>query len=267
MGHGLSGETDLAFTQAAHAEQLANGRGLNNLLAVVRLARSFAWISKGRYAEACEELLPLYDHADASFHQRESFSGVMVLAEAAVHAQRVDEARAVIEELEKTAEVTPAPILHTGLLYARPVLADDDDAEALFLDGLRHDMTRWPWVRARLELAYGSWLRRQRRVGESRAPLRSAQTVFDVMGATFWAEQARTELRAAGERTLVRSSAVGLSAQEWQIARMAADGLSNREIAECLYLSPRTVGSHLYRIFPKLDITSRAQLAARLHLV
>jgi len=60
------------------------------------------------------------------------------------------------------------------------------------------------------------------------------------------------------------AAAAALSAQELQIARLAAEGLSNREIGERLYLSPRTVGSHLYRIFPKLDITSRAQLARRL---
>jgi DNA-binding NarL/FixJ family response regulator len=96
--------------------------------------------------------------------------------------------------------------------------------------------------------------------------LRSALTTFDLIGAGSWAEQARSELRAAGERVAAPESAAQsvLSAQELQIARLAAEGLSNREIGERLYLSPRTIGSHLYRIFPKLDITSRAQLAARL---
>ena len=127
-------------------------------------------------------------------------------------------------------------------------------------------MTRWPWPRARLELAYGSWLRRQRRVAESRPPLRSALTTFELIDACSWAEQARAELRAAGERVAAQESAAQsvLSAQDLQIARLAAEGLSNREIGERLYLSPRTIGSHLYRMFPKLDITSRAQLAARL---
>ena len=81
-----------------------------------------------------------------------------------------------------------------------------------------------------------------------------------------WAEQARVELRAAGERVAVRTSTTQdlLTAQELQIARLAAEGLSNREIGERLFLSPRTISTHLYRIFPKLDITSRGQLAARL---
>jgi DNA-binding NarL/FixJ family response regulator len=107
-------------------------------------------------------------------------------------------------------------------------------------------------------------MRRRRRALESREPLRNAQTVFDLMGAGAWAEQAHIELRAAGERapTRVRPVQNVLSTQELHIARLAADGLSNREIAQRLFLSPRTVGSHLYRIFPKLNITSRAQLAS-----
>jgi len=97
----------------------------------------------------------------------------------------------------------------------------------------------------------------------------AALTTFDLIGARTWGDQARTELRAAGERTASREQSAGivLSPQELQIARLAADGLSNREIGERLYLSPRTVASHLYRIFPKLDITARAQLAARLNAV
>jgi len=99
----------------------------------------------------------------------------------------------------------------------------------------------------------------------------TASATFEVIGAGSWARQARAELRTAGERTAAEAAPPGaspppdvLSAQELQIARLAAVGLSNREIGERLYLSPRTVGSHLYRIFPKLGITSRAQLSARL---
>jgi len=97
---------------------------------------------------------------------------------------------------------------------------------------------------------------------ESRAPLRDARDAFDAMGCAAWGDQARRELRASGESSRRRDLAPGdqLTAQELQIAQLAAGGLSNREIAERLYLSHRTVGSHLYRIFPKLGITSRIQL-------
>ena len=97
---------------------------------------------------------------------------------------------------------------------------------------------------------------------QSRSPLREAAETFDALGLLRYAERARRELRASGER--VRSRVSGgwaqLSPQELQIAQLAAEGLSNREIGEQLYLSHRTVESHLYRLFPKLGVTSRAQL-------
>jgi DNA-binding NarL/FixJ family response regulator len=96
----------------------------------------------------------------------------------------------------------------------------------------------------------------------SRAPLREAIELFDVLGATQWSDRARQELRASGETLGPRrpDARHQLTAQELQIAGLAARGLSNREIGERLFLSHRTIGSHLYRIFPKLGITSRTQL-------
>src|SRR5207244_13415967 len=126
------------------------------------------------------------------------------------------------------------------------VPAPDTQAEAPYHAQLAADLIRWPWLRARLELAYGGWLRSQRRATQARAPLRSAQITFDLIGAAGWAEQARAELRAAGERAAAPQgpapATAALSAQELQIARLAAAGLSNREIGERLYLSPRQVG-------------------------
>ena len=115
---------------------------------------------------------------------------------------------------------------------------------------------------ARLQVAYGVWLRRQRRAAESREPLRAARDSFDALGAVIWSERARQELRAAGETSRRREPGLleQLSTQELQVAQMAADGLSNREIGQKLYLSHRTISSHLYRAYPKLGITSRAQL-------
>ena len=86
--------------------------------------------------------------------------------------------------------------------------------------------------------------------------------LFDALGAAVWSKRARQELRATGERIVGRTpdARERLTAQELQIAQFAAEGLSNRDIGERLFLSHRTVGGHLYRIFPKLDITGRAQL-------
>jgi DNA-binding CsgD family transcriptional regulator len=266
---GLRGDNERAQALASEAERLAGGKRLNSLLAVVQLARGYGWLSTGNPSEALDALVRLFDPADPCFHLTERFHAIMYLAEAAVLSGRAGEVREIMAGLERLALVTSAPTLHTHLLYARAVLAEDSDAEQLYKAALGGDLVRWPSVRARLELAHGSWLRRRRRVAESRAPLRNAQTTLEVIGAGPWAEQARTELRAAGGRT-TRGRRVALdvlSPQEREIARLAAEGLSNRDIGQRLYLSHRTIGSHLYRIFPKLDITSRAQLAGRLQAV
>jgi DNA-binding CsgD family transcriptional regulator len=138
------------------------------------------------------------------------------------------------------------------------------DAQALFDDAFRADLAAWPLHRARLQLAYGMWLRRRQQAADSRAPLRAARDTFDALGAAPWAQRARDELRASGERSHQPAPrALDLLApQELQIARLAAEGLSNREIGQQLYLSHRTISNHLYRIFPKLRITSRVELAA-----
>jgi DNA-binding NarL/FixJ family response regulator len=162
-----------------------------------------------------------------------------------------------------------------------PVLVAVEDAcwldlpswEALTFAGRRVESDRVAMVltardgedmdqRARRQLAYGAWLRRQRRAADSRPVLRAAAGAFDALGLPPWAERARSELRASGE-SLRRPADAGttLTPQESQIARLAAEGLSNRDIAERLFLSPRTVTTHLYRIYPKLGITSRGELA------
>jgi DNA-binding CsgD family transcriptional regulator len=110
------------------------------------------------------------------------------------------------------------------------------------------------------------WLRRQRRIAESRAPLRAARNMFAALAAQPWADRAGRELAASGDHAGPRwpKAVDQLTAQEMQIAVLAAQGLTNREIAQELYLSPRTVSTHLYRLFPKLTITSRSQLAGAL---
>jgi DNA-binding CsgD family transcriptional regulator len=263
----LHGDNDQAQAVATEAEHAANGRRLNDLLSCVQLARGIGLTTAGEYSAAYDALLRLFDPGDAAFHETERFHGVMFLAEAALHSGRLAEGRDLIEGLERDAIVTTSATLHRHLSYARAVLARGGEAEGLFRQALRQDLMRWPWLRSRIELAFGGWLRRQRRAAESRRYLRSAQTTLDLIGAPSWAEQARAELRAAGERTVSAAPAALsiLSPQELQIARLAAQGLSNREIGQRLYLSPRTIGSHLYRVFPKLGITSRVELVARLH--
>ena len=106
------------------------------------------------------------------------------------------------------------------------------------------------------------WLRRHRRIADSRTPLRNARDIFDALACASWSNRVRRELRASGESSPRRDPDARdqLTAQELQIAQLAADGLTNREIGQRLYLSHRTIATHLYRIFPKLDITARSEL-------
>jgi len=156
--------------------------------------------------------------------------------------------------------------LCAGLACARPLLSDDDHAEPHFVAALGEGSRSYPFLRARTLFSFGRWLRRQRRNADSREPLRDAISLFDALGATRWSERARQELRATGEKIGPRTPDARdrLTAQELQIAQLAAACLSNREIGERLFLSHRTIGSHLYRIFPKLGIAARSHLPAAL---
>ena len=172
-----------------------------------------------------------------------------------------------MKQVEAASGDIPGTCIAVGLRHARAVLAQTPgEAADRFDEALGADLTHWPLQRARLLLAYGQWLRRQRRIADSRAPLRDARDAFDAMGCAAWGDQARRELRASGESSSRRDLAARdqLTAQELQIAQLAAQGLSNRDIAQRLYLSHRTIGTHLYRIFPKLGITSRGELRSAL---
>src|SRR4029079_7397820 len=206
----------------------------------------------------------IFAENDASYHLHLRTFVVADLCEAAVRCGEDAAARAIVGELEPLALETRSPILRAGLLTARPLLARDEEVEMLFREALDDGLPAGPMHRARVHLEYGAWLRRQRRVFESRGPLRAAHETFAGLGAEPWAERAAQELRAAGDAPqAVQSSAwEHLTAQEYQIATLAAQGLTNRQIGERLLLSHRTVGAHLYHIFPKLGISSRGQLPA-----
>jgi DNA-binding CsgD family transcriptional regulator/tetratricopeptide (TPR) repeat protein len=260
---GLRGDAGVAELLIAQAEKTAISQRLNDLMCMIAFTRGVTWLGAGRSAGALEHLTRAFDRTDPAFHEAARFMSITYLADAASQSGQRHVAAPILDELEELARRTPSPTLHSGLAYARPVLAENDQAERLYEIALKGDLRHHPFDHARLQLAYGAWLRRQRRVSESRPPLRAARQVFDSLACVPWGERARQELRASGEQSQQRIPAARdrLSTQELQIAQMAATGMTNPEIAQQLYLSPRTVSSHLYRLFPKLGITSRAQLA------
>jgi DNA-binding CsgD family transcriptional regulator len=238
----------------------------SSLLAGVQQARGMAELGADRPEQAFGELRRIFEPDDPAFQRVQQLWAVGYLADAAVRTGRREEARELLEASVRLAGPEPASGYVIALEYAGAVLMEDSSAGAAFDDALAGAAGSYPWHRARLQLARGSWLRRQRRAVESREPLRAARGTFAALGAATWAARADQELRAAGEVGWrpVASPREELSAQESQIAELAAQGLSNREIGQRLFVSHRTVGSHLYRIFPKLGITSRSQLAVAL---
>jgi DNA-binding CsgD family transcriptional regulator len=262
---GRRGDAATAAGLAAQAERVLLFAGVSPLLAQVQLARGATALGAGRYDEAYQELARIFDPDDPTHHPHLRAWALVDLAEAAGHAGYQDAARAWCAGLAPEAAASGSPLLRASLAVAAPMLAGDD-AGPLFDEAFGADLATWPLHRARLDLAYGMWLRRRYQVTESRVPLRAARAAFDALGAIPWAQRARQELDAAGEPSgQAAPSALDLLApQELQIARLAAQGQTNKQIGQQLYLSHRTVSTHLYRIFPKLGITSRAQLAAAL---
>ena len=259
------GDTDGAEALMAEGERAILEAPAAGVLAEMRHARGIIDLAAGRHDEAYEQLRHLFEPDHESYHALVSGWAASDFVDAAVASDHADEAAALLRRLEADAVRMKMPWWQIGVAYGRAVVAaaiGDAFADSAFASALAMDLERWPLARARLSLAYGTWLRRQRRVAESRVELRSARDLLDAIGVRYLADRAQQELGASGDAPRHRGIDVldQLTPQELQIARLAAEGLSNREIGTRLYLSHRTVGSHLYRVFPKLGVTSRAQL-------
>jgi DNA-binding CsgD family transcriptional regulator len=262
----MRGDDQKADRLAAEAELVAGPAGANITMAFAQFGRVLAALATGRHADAYASADRVFDPADPAHHPVISSWLIADLADAARHIDAHAAARARVAQVEAMAGERPGTWITLGLRHARALVADPAEAGERFEEALATDLTRWPFQRARIQLAYGQWLRRDRRVADSRAVLRTARDTFDALGCTPWGEQARRELRASGERSRRRlpEARDQLTAQELQIAQLAAQGLSNREIGQRLYLSHRTISTHLYRVFPKLGIASRGELGPAL---
>jgi DNA-binding CsgD family transcriptional regulator len=188
------------------------------------------------------------------------------LAAAAVRADRRTEGRDVIERALSHLDGLASPRLEQLIARARGILAEPANAEAYFSKALSDPAgNQWPFERAQLRLDHAERLRRRRRINEAKPLLTAALETFRGLEAKSWAQRAEAELEACG---VAAADAPGqpdplraLSPQQRQIVRLAGDGLTDREIGDRLFISPRTVTSHLYVSYPKLGVAGRHQLA------
>ena len=263
------GDADAARVTAEDVEREFRPLGAVPLLALASFVRGLASLGEGDVATAHSALAPLFvppSTAAMVFLNQIALSSYF---DAAVAVGAHEEALQVHRQVAPLASAAASPMMSACADYGGALLGVDaeqeDRADARYRR-VTAELQPWPFLQGRLMLAHGSWLRRRRRVSESRAPLRAARDRFDALGAVPWGDRARSELRASGEVSSERRTGRldALTAQELEIARLAASGLTNREIGRQLYLSHRTVGSHLYHVFPKLGITSRAELARAL---
>ncbi len=188
------------------------------------------------------------------------------LFEAYARTGSTTEAKEVLDTLSAQARMTGNTWAYAAAARCRGMLASDADFDSAFNESLEwHRRTPTPFERARTELCYGERLRRVGRRIDARERLRPALATFETLGAKPWAERARVELRATGERVRKREerTAARLTAQELQVAVLVADGGTNREVGARMMLSPRTIEFHLRNIYAKLGVRSRTELAKR----
>jgi len=237
----------------------ATARGAGRMVSYADYASSVLYNGLGRHDAA-------RDPAWRAFERDELGHGPYVVSELAEAASRtgdVELVRATLQWLSERTRAAPTEWALGTEARVRALLSEGDTAERCYRESIaRLGRTRVRVQLARAHLLYGEWLRRQRRRLDARAQLRTAYTMLEAMGIEGFAERARRELRATGATARKRTveTREELTAQEAVIARLAREGLSNPEIGSRLFISARTVQSHLAKVFAKLAISSRGQL-------
>jgi DNA-binding CsgD family transcriptional regulator len=245
--------------EATMNEVVARGGGIG--LGTIQWARGVLYNGLGRYEQA--------QHAVARAVAAPVENSFWWLSELIEASTRSGDAEAAGAGLRQLSEMTSAGGNDWGLgieARCRALLADGPDAEDLYREAIqRLGRTRIRVERARAHLLYGEWLRRERRRLDAREQLRHAHALFSEFGMEAFAERARTELHATGERARKRTPEArdDLTPREAQISRLAAEGATNSEIAARLFISPSTVDYHLRKVFRKLGVRSRHELRQR----
>jgi DNA-binding CsgD family transcriptional regulator len=239
-------------------------RGEGRGLSVLDWAEAVLYNGLGRYEQACAAALRVVEYP----HDLSTSNwGAVELIEAAVRAGKPELAADARSRLAEMARVSGTDWVFGVAARSDALLAEDPQAEELYVEAIdRLGRTRMAVDLARAHLLYGEWLRRQRRRIDARGQLRTAHNLFSDFGMEAFGERARIELEATGEHARRRSTdGLGqLTPQEAQISRLVAQGSTNREIAAQLFISPSTVEYHLRKVFRKLGVKSRTQLARRM---
>jgi DNA-binding CsgD family transcriptional regulator len=259
----VQGHADECRRQAASVIERARPNGQGIALAIAEWAIALLDLGIGHPEEAVARLSNLHGARSGIGHPFYTLNSAPDLIEACIRAGRRDTAEEALKALLATGTEDAAAWALAYGARCRGMLSDGDVAETEFQLALSlHELGTNLFDRARTQLVYGEFLRRERRRGDAREQLRSALETFERLRAEPWAERARTELRATGETARKRDPSTfdDLTPQELQIARLVAEGSSNKEVAAQLFLSPRTVEYHLRKVFAKLGIGSRAEL-------
>ncbi|MFJ8951259.1 AAA family ATPase [Streptomyces sp. NPDC102381] len=260
----FQGEAARARSRAAEALALIDPLESRSVAVYVRRALGAAAGAEGAYETAYDQLRLAFTAEGDPVHYHASWPALAELAAAAVRSGHRDEASSIVERAARRLGDSASPRRSALISRARALLADPEEAERHFRAALADPaLERRPFEHAQTLLDHAEWLRRRRRITEARPLLTTALETFQRLGARPWVERAQAESRAAGldvAASTTPDALAELSPQQRQIIGLAARGLTNREIGEKLFLSPRTVGSHLYRSFPKLGVTARSQL-------
>ncbi|BDZ65382.1 transcriptional regulator [Agromyces mangrovi Wang et al. 2018] len=248
-------------------EQVAEGAragGWGGVWSLAEHGLAVRAIAEGHYRDAFERLHPMVTERD---FLQVTYRHLPDYVEAGARAGRADLVRPSLARLEHQAEVSGTPWIRGVASRSAAVMAGDDEAERLHLDAIAHlCQTLAVGDLGRAHLVYGEWLRRMKRRREAREQLREALAIFQRAGAVAFAERARVELAATGEHVPHREpgAADELTPRESTIAELAAAGRTNAEIGATLFISANTVDYHLRKVFRKLGVTSRRQLAERM---
>ncbi|MDT9683902.1 LuxR C-terminal-related transcriptional regulator [Streptomyces sp. TRM76323] len=259
----VEGDEPGVAAHAAGALDTARRHGLAQAAALAQWASARTDLCRGRVPEAAARLRPVVRSGARGGHFAVRILALPCYVEAMALAGQPDAARTAVEEFAVWASLGADPQAPAQLARCRALL-DPAEAGGWYERALhRHDLASGEFERARTLLLYGKWLRRQRRPREAGDRLREALVAFEQCGARGWAEQADSELRAAGSapRSRPEGGLSRLTAQQLRIARLVAEGATNREVAVRLSLSPRTVDHHLRNVFAVLGVRSRVDLA------